>query len=166
MLESRHCGPCCRIGEIGRGKGFKRSAQLTASEVTGHLSLDPITANRLDETPLSPRSRLRLSSPSWQDAAAVDGWASGEIGIRTGLKILSCESNVRVQVPPCPPVLPVPSKAASGRSATIKLTCLRFPLRRPSRPPVCLSAFVSGGTLSHQCVHQPRPTHSHRFDAR
>jgi hypothetical protein len=23
MLESRHCGPCCRSGEIGRRKGLK-----------------------------------------------------------------------------------------------------------------------------------------------
>ena len=51
---------------------------------------------------------MRRSSPSWDypdSLPAEEARGCGEIGIRTGLKILRCESTVRVQAPPSPPLV-------------------------------------------------------------
>ena len=40
MLESRHCGPCCRSGEIGRRKGLK---------ICCHPSQEPLPSHQVAE---------------------------------------------------------------------------------------------------------------------
>ena len=55
MLESRHCGPCCRSGEIGRRKGLKipRTQKVHAGSI-------PASGTTYQEVVSSPRYRLTL----------------------------------------------------------------------------------------------------------
>jgi len=103
MLRNSASGVLASLRASTYGTKYDFGSSLAAALLDG-----------LFEHPASPQKRLfyhsdlQLSSPSWDyliSLPAEEARGCGEIGIRTGLKIPSRATDVRVQPPPSPPFI-------------------------------------------------------------
>lgn len=73
MLESRHCGPCCRSGEIGRRKGLKipRTQKVHAGSI-------PASGTTYRQVESSPRHGLTLFRGRGRSCGVVLGLSQAQ----------------------------------------------------------------------------------------